>query len=735
MAARNLEQAIEAVVGAHSGSPHDVLGPHKAGKAKVSIRAFRPTAKTLYVVTGETAERTEMTRLREEGFFEVTLAGELPGLTYHYEALTHNDETETFADPYAFRDPLMTDYDRHLFGEGRLLYAYDKLGAHRREIEGVKGVNFAVWAPNAYRVSVVGNFNGWDARVHPMQSQGGGGLWELFIPGLDVGEVYKYDLRSHNADYRGEKADPYGFRSEVRPRNGSIVANLDGYTWGDEDWIDKRSIEGVLNGPMVTYEVHLGSWRRNADGNFLTYRELADQLVPYIRDMGYTHIELMPIAEHPLDASWGYQVTGYYAVTSRYGSPEDFMYFVDTCHQNDIGVILDWVPAHFPKDGFALSYFDGTHLYTHDDPRRAEHPDWGTYIFNYGRNEVRNFLVANALFWLKQYHIDGLRVDAVSSMLYLSFGREDGGWMPNQFGGHENLEAIEFLREVNKVVHGEFPGAVTIAEESTSWPMVSRPTYVGGLGFTLKWNMGWMHDTLKYMKSDPIYRRWEHNTITFSIMYAFSENFVLSLSHDEVVHLKKSMLSKMAGDWWQKFSSLRLLYGYQTTHPGKKLTFMGMEIGQWSEWSEERALDWSLLEGPMHTGLQAWVRDLNAVYKTQPALWEHDFDEHGFRWIDANDSENSVLTYMRFADDPSDFIVVAMNFTPVPRQYYRIGVPEAGHYRELLNSDGKGYGGGDVGNGGGVHTESHHSHGYQQSLTLTIPPLGIVILKLERLAR
>ena len=732
MAENILDKAIDAVVGAYSGSPFDVLGLHESGAGNVIVRAFRPTAKSLTIIRDASGERTEMTRLRDEGIFEATLEGELPDFRYQLEALTHDGQTETFTDPYAYPEPMMTDYDRHLFGEGSLLYAYEKLGAHRRDVDGVAGVNFAVWAPNAYRVSVVGNFNNWDARVHPMQSHGEGGLWELFIPGVAVGEVYKYDLRSHNQNYRGEKSDPYGFQSEVRPRNGSIVASLDGYDWGDKSWMDRRSTAAVLNGPMITYEVHLGSWRRNADGGFLTYRELADQLVPYVKEMGYTHIELMPIAEHPLDASWGYQVTGYYAATSRYGSPEDFMYFVDTCHQNEIGVILDWVPAHFPKDGFALSYFDGTHLYTHDDARRAEHPDWGTYIFNYGRNEVRNFLVANALFWLKKYHIDGLRVDAVSSMLYLSFGREDGGWLPNEHGGHENLEAIEFLREVNKVVHGEFPGAVTIAEESTSWPMVSRPTYVGGLGFTLKWNMGWMHDTLKYMKSDPIHRRWEHNTITFSIMYAFSENFVLSLSHDEVVHLKKSMLDKMAGDWWQKFASLRLLYGYQMTHPGKKLTFMGMEIGQWSEWSEERALDWPLLDGPMHQGVQTWVRELNALYQAQPALWEHDFDERGFRWIDANDSENSVLTYIRFADDPSEFIVVAMNFTPVPRQGYCIGVPEAGYYEELMNSDSDRYGGSNVGNGGGVHTDAYESHGYQQRLSLTLPPLGIVVLKLRR---
>ena len=732
MAVNLIDKAIDAVVGAYSGSPFDTLGAHDAGNGQVVIRAFRPIAHKLYVVNDETRERTEMKRIREEGFFEATIEGSPANLRYHYRAVAVTGETEILADPYAFRKPLLTDYDLHLFGEGRLLYSYEKLGAQVRDIDGVKGVNFAVWAPNAYRVSVVGEFNRWDARAHPMQSRGASGVWELFIPGLEPGETYKYDLRSHNQDYHGVKADPYGFRSERRPHTASIVTDLGGYDWQDSAWIDQRSVEGVLNGPVTIYEVHLGSWKRNEEGTFLTYRELADQLVPYVKDMGYTHIELLPVLEHPLDASWGYQVTGYYAATSRYGTPQDFMYFVDVCHQNGIGVILDWVPAHFPKDGFGLSYFDGTHLYSHENDVRREHPDWGTYIFNYGRNEVRNFLISNALFWLDKYHVDGLRVDAVSSMLYLSFGRENGGWIPNEYGGAENLEAIEFLREVNTVVHGEFPGAITIAEESTSWPMVSRPTYVGGLGFTLKWNMGWMHDTLKFMKLDPLYRRWKHNTITFSIMYAFSENFVLPLSHDEVVHLKKSMLSKMAGDWWQKFASLRLTYGYQMTHPGKKLTFMGMEIGQWAEWTEERELDWYLLEWPNHSGLQQFVRDLNRVYKQHPALWQHDFDERGFRWIDADDADQSILTYMRFGEDPDNFVVVACNFTPVPREGYRVGVPESGYYRELINSDSEIYGGSNLGNSGGVHTEAHHSHGYDQSLALTLPPLAVVILKLER---
>lgn len=720
---------VNAVLGAYNGSPFDVLGPHLTEDGRISIRAFRPTASELFVVDETSGQRTAMTRLRDEGFFETEIAGKWPGLRYHYEATTHEGHTEIFQDPYRFRESLLTDYDLYLFGEGRFLYSYEKFGAHLREVDGVQGVNFVVWAPNAYRVSVIGDFNRWDEREHPMQMRGTSGLWELFIPGVEEGAIYKYDLRSHNQNYHGQKTDPYGFYAEMRPKTGSVVANLDRYQWQDQGWMTARAAYAPLERPMSVYEVHLGSWRRNAQGGFLTYRELADSLVGYVKDMGYTHIELMPVAEHPLDESWGYQVTGYYAPTSRYGTPEDFMYFVDTCHQNNIAVIVDWVPAHFPKDGFALSYFDGTHLYSHADARRGEHPDWGTYIFNYGRNEVRNFLISNALFWLREYHIDGLRVDAVSSMLYLSFGRSDGEWIPNQYGGNENLEAIDFMRQFNEVVHAEAPGAVTVAEESTSWPMVSRPTYLGGLGFTFKWNMGWMHDTLDYFKLDPIYRRYEHNRITFSIMYAFSENFVLSLSHDEVVHLKGSMLTKMGGYGMQKFDSLRLLYGYQWTHPGKKLLFMGQEFGQWQEWSETRSLDWDKLEHVPHAGVKAWVRDLNRLYQQQPALYEQDFSWEGFRWIEPNDADNSVLSYIRFAKDPSDFLVVVCNFTPMVRTGYRIGVPEAGLYRELLNSDSEFYGGHNVGNHGGVHAEFSESHGFAHSLTLTLPPLSAIILK------
>ena len=724
--------AIMSLINGDHGAPFDLLGPHPAGDGVLSIRVFRPSAQSASIVIDGTGQQVLMTRLRDEGFFEVTIpmpAGK-PG--YRVEAVTYEGERETFVDPYAF-PPTLTDYDLYLFSEGRHLESYEKLGAHPYTLDGVPGVRFAVWAPNAYRVSVIGGFNRWDARVHPMRCHESSGVWELFIPGVGVGEAYKYDLRSRIGGYHAEKADPYGFYSELRPCTASIVADLDGYQWGDDAWMSARAAGSLLDRPMAIYEVHLGSWRRKDGNAFLTYRDLADELVAYARQMGYTHLELMPVAEHPLDASWGYQVTGYFAPTSRYGTPQDFMAFVDACHQNGIGVILDWVPAHFPKDGHALSYFDGTHLYEHADLRQGEHPDWGTYIFNYGRNEVRNFLLSNALFWLKKYHIDGLRVDAVSSMLYLDFGRKEGEWIPNEYGGKENLQAIRFLQETNAVIHAEAPGAVTIAEESTAWPMVSRPTYLGGLGFTFKWNMGWMHDTLEYISQDPIYRRWRHHKLTFSLVYAFSENFVLSLSHDEVVHLKGSLIGKIPGDWWQKFATLRLLFGYQYTHPGKKLNFMGSEFGQWREWSEQRSLDWHLVEQfDTHRKLQAWTRDLNRVYRQQPALYERDFDPAGFRWIEANDADQSVLSYLRFAADPSDFLVVVCNFTPVPRYDYRIGVPEPGYYREILNSDAAMYGGGNIGNLGGRRADPLGWHGYPQSLSLTIPPLGMLLLKLER---
>jgi 1,4-alpha-glucan branching enzyme len=725
--------AIHNLINGDHGDPFALLGPHPVEGGQVSVRAFRPTAKTLTIVIDESGQRHAMTRLHDDGFFEITLALPWPPPPYHYAAETHDGGQETFHDAYRF-GPQLTDFDLYLLSEGRHFSSYDKLGARLMEVDGITGAHFAVWAPNAYRVSVIGDFNGWDVRVHPMRRHTDAGIWELFIPDLGEWTLYKFDLRSQVGGYRTQKTDPYGFFGEMRPRTASVVVDLDRYTWGDGDWMSARASRHPMNQPMSVYEVHLGSWRRKTGGlEWLTYRELADDLIAHVKDMGYTHIELMPLAEHPLDMSWGYQVTGYFAASSRYGTPHDLMYLIDQCHQNGIGVIMDWVPAHFPKDGHALSYFDGTHLYEHADPRLGEHPHWGTYIFNYGRNEVRNFLISNALFWLKKYHIDGLRVDAVSSMLYLDFGRGDGEWLPNEYGGRENLAAVRFLQEANAVIHQEVPGSFTIAEESTAWPMVSRPTYLGGLGFTFKWNMGWMHDTLDYIAKEPLYRKWHHHNLTFSLMYAFSENFVLSLSHDEVVHGKGSLINKIPGDWWQKFATLRLLFAYQITHPGKKLIFMGQEFGQWREWSETRSLDWHLLENfDTHRKLAAWVRDLHKLYREQPALWQQDFDPRGFQWIEPNDADQSVYSFIRYADDRSDFLVIALNFTPMPRHDYRVGVPEGGFYRELLNSDADAYGGGNVGSAGGRPSDAQWWHRHPHSVSLTLPPLGAVILKLDR---
>jgi 1,4-alpha-glucan branching enzyme len=718
--------AVESLLKSDHGAPYDLLGIHAVDDKTVSVRAFRPWAKTMALVVEPGGARHEMTHV-DGGLFEVTLAADKDKLRYRLEVNSHAGEHESYHDAYAY-PPQLTDYDLYLLAEGKDLYSYQKMGAHVVEIDGVRGVQFCVWAPNAYRVAVIGDFNRWDSRMHAMTVRGQG-YWELFIPEIGEGATYRYDIRSRNMGYHAEKSDPYAFFSEKRPSNASVVFDIDRYTWEDEIWMRERAESKPLAQPMSVYEVHLGSWRRNAQDEWMSYRELAHWLVEYCTQMGYTHVELMPVAEHPFDGSWGYQVTGYYAPTSRFGNPLDFKYLVDQLHQNNIGVIVDWVPAHFPKDGYALNYFDGTHLYEHADPRQGEHPDWGTLIFNFGRNEVRNFLLSNALFWLKEYHIDGLRVDAVSSMLYLNFSRKEGEWIPNEHGGNENLAAVSFLREFNELAHREAPGAVTIAEESTAWAMVSRPTYVGGLGFTFKWNMGWMHDTLEYVHKDPIFRRYHHGTITFSMIYAYNENFVLALSHDEVVHGKGSLLDKMPGDIWQKFANLRLLFGYQYAHPGKKLNFMGAEIGQWQEWKFASSLDWHLLEYPMHQGIQAWVRDLNKVYAAQPSLYQHDFDPSGFRWIDASDADASTLAFVRFADDPQDCVIALCNFTPVPRYDYRVGVPAAGFYTELLNSDSFVYGGSNVGNAGGVHSEGIAAHGYEQSVKVVLPPLGMLLLK------
>jgi 1,4-alpha-glucan branching enzyme len=624
------------------------------------------------------------------------------------------------------------DLDKYLFGEGTHERAYEKLGAHLVTFKKQKGVVFSVWAPNAQQVSVIGDFNEWDGDACPMRPSNAG-IWTIFIPGLKEHAVYKYRITTRTNE-QFDKSDPYGFAMELRPDTGSVVAHLDAYQWQDKTWLKERAQRQSLDGPISVYEVHIGSWRRKPDekwgSRYLTYRELADTLIPYVLEMGYTHIELLPIAEYPFDGSWGYQVLGFFAPTSRYGTPQDFMYFVDQCHQHNIGVILDWVPAHFPKDGSGLNYFDGTHLYAHEDPRQGEHQDWGTMIFNYGRNEVRSFLISNALFWIDKYHIDGLRVDAVASMLYLDYSREEGQWLPNEFGGRENLAAISFLRKTNEVVHGIYPGVLTVAEESTSWPMVSRPTWLGGLGFSLKWNMGWMHDTLNYMTHDAIHRRFHHNEMTFGMLYAFQENFTLPISHDEVVHGKGSLINKMSGDEWQKFANLRAYLGFMWGYSGKKLLFMGCEFGQWQEWNHDRSLEWDALTADTHKGVQRYVADLNKVYKAEPALHENDYEWSGFSWINANDSDNSVFSFIRKAKKTDDFVVVICNFTPVIREKYRIGVPGGGRYKEIINSDLTVYQGGGVCNSE-LHAVSEQSYGMDHSLVLTLPPLATLILKPE----
>jgi len=628
---------------------------------------------------------------------------------------------------------VLTEFDLHLFNEGTLHRAYEKLGAHQREVDGQLGVHFAVWAPNADKVSVIGDFNGWNPASHPMRSLGVSGIWEIFVPNVGDGERYKYEIRSREGAHL-QKADPYGVFFESDASGAAIVWNLDRYTWRDKAWLDERTrSNGWLDRPLSVYELHLGSWKRVPErgGGPLTYREMAEQIVPYVKDLGYTHIELMPVLEHPFAGSWGYQVTGFFAPTSRFGPPEDFKAFVDECHVNGIAVILDWVPGHFPKDAHGLARFDGTALYEHEDPRQGEHRDWGTLIFNYGRHEVRAFLLSSALFWLEEYHIDGLRVDAVASLLSLDYSREDGDWLPNQYGGRENLEAMEFLRQLNVQTHAHYPGTITVAEESTAWPGVTRPVHLGGLGFTYKWNMGWMHDMLQYASKDPIYRRWSHNDLTFSLLYAFTENFILPFSHDEVVHGKRAMLDKMPGDIWQKRATLRALYGYMYGHPGKKLMFMGCEFGQWREWGHDESLDWHLLQYAEHRGIQHWVRDLNRTLKEQPALHQVDFDHTGFEWIDCSDFEGSVVSFIRRAHHSSDFVLVAVNFTPVVRHDYVIGVPEAGRYVELLNSDGEIYGGGNLGNSGVIQSEPTPAHGRPHRLSLVLPPLACLILKRE----
>jgi 1,4-alpha-glucan branching enzyme len=713
------------IVEARHHDPFTVLGRHGDGEHTV-VRAFIPDATEVFIAEGGRA----MQRVPESSFFEWWGDGGFVPEHYsliwrdaaHYEHVAH--------DPYTYA-PQVSDFDLHLFGEGRHRHAYQFLGAHEHEVDGVAGILFAVWAPNAERVSVVGDFNRWDGRRHPMRVRGGSGIWELFIPDLEPGHVYKYEIRNRHTGQILLKADPYGQECELRPRTASVIASRSAHPWHDAEWMGRRKQADWQHIPMSVYEVHPASWQHNMEGEFLSYRELAHRLVEYVNYMGFTHIELLPITEHPFDLSWGYQTTGYFAPTRRFGDPDDFRYFVDHCHQHGIGVLVDWVPAHFPKDAHGLARFDGTPLYEHADPRLGEHLDWSTLIFNYGRNEVRNFLLSSALYWLDEMHVDGLRVDAVASMLYLDYSRKEREWVPNQYGGRENLEAIDFLRELNVAVHDACPGTLMIAEESTSWPQVSRPTYVGGLGFDIKWNMGWMNDTLRFMSHDPIHRQYHQDLLTFSMLYAFTENFMLPFSHDEVVHGKGSMLNKMPGDEWQRHANLRTLYTYQFTHPGKKLLFMGTEFGQGVEWNSAGVLDWYVLDYPLHRGVQRLVRDLNRLYRDSPALYRYEFDWRGFEWIDCHDAQQSVLSFVRKGDE-DELMAVVVNLTPVPRHGYRIGVPNPGRYREVLNSDSEFYGGSNLGNGSGdLWAEDRPWMNRPHSLALTLPPLAGIVLKWE----
>jgi 1,4-alpha-glucan branching enzyme len=726
--------AIEAIVQGKHGDPFAILGPHvlpqKEGSG-VIVRAFLPEAEKVTVLPLESGLPAQpMARIHPDGLFEAALPGRHAIFPYRLRWTKASGPEIEIEDPYRFA-PTLTDYDLYLLGEGAHFRVYEKLGAQLLTLEGVPGVRFGVWAPNALRVSVVGEFNGWDGRVHPMRLHPGNGIWEIFIPGLGEGTLYKFEVLAKNDQPMALKADPYAFAFELAPYPASVVTDL-AYRWGDEAWMAERGMKQAVDAPLSIYEVHAGSWRRVPEEGHraMNYRELAQELAVYVKAMGYTHVELLPITEHPYYPSWGYQALGYYAPSCRYGSPQDFMYFVETMHQHGIGVILDWVPAHFPQDPHGLVYFDGTHLYEHEDPRLREHPDWGTRIFNYGRNEVFNFLVGSALFWLDKYHIDGLRLDAVASMLYLDYSREPGEWVPNKYGGNENLEAIAFIKRFNEVVYRHHPDVMTIAEESTAWPLVSRPTYLGGLGFGFKWNMGWMHDLLTYMTKDPIHRKYHHNNLTFGLLYAWHENFILPLSHDEVVHGKGSLHGKMPGDDWQKFANLRVFFTFMYGHPGKKLLFMGGEFGQTNEWDHDTSLDWHLLEmGPYHRGLQQLVQDLNALYRTEPALYQVDFEPAGFRWIDCNDWEGSVISFLRRARSPENFLVFVCNFTPVVRHGYRIGVPRGGFYRERLNTDLYPYGGSNVGSGEGVWAEDIARHGFAHSISLTLPPLAALVLQ------
>ncbi len=715
---------LQRILAAEHHDPFQILGRHAEGDG-YALRVFRPGMAWLAVL-GTDGNQHPLTRYGESDLFLWHGPGEL--LPIHPRLVAgdgHGNQLE-WVDPYSYM-PQLGEFDLYIFGQGKHLHAYRFLGAHPHQVEGVEGVLFSTWAPNASRVSVVGDFNRWDGRAHPMRLRSGG-VWELFVPGLGEGSLYRFELRNRDTGQLLLKSDPYGRRFEMRPANANLVTGPTHHEWQDAEWMHTRAERDWLHSPMCIYEVHLGSWQRDEQGRFLSYQEIAHRLVGHVHNHGFTHIELLPINEHPLDASWGYQVTGYYAPTSRFGSPDDLRYLIDYCHQSGIGVLLDWVPAHFPKDAFALARFDGTALYEHEDPRKGEHRDWGTLIFNYGRLEVKNFLLSNAIYWLEEFHIDGLRVDAVASMLYLDYSRSAGDWVPNEHGGRENLEAIEFLQELNQVVHELHPGALTIAEESTSWPMVSRPVSMGGLGFSMKWNMGWMNDTLEYMHKDPFYRRYHHNLLTFALIYAFHENFVLPFSHDEVVHLKRSMLDKMPGDNWQRFANLRLLYTFMYGMPGKKLLFMGNEFAHGREWNCDTQLDWHLYDYPQHHGVAKLIADLNHLYREQPALHHFDFEGQGFNWLDCDDADQSILIFQRRTPDAVATLV--FNFTPVPRDEFRIGVPGPGHYHVRLNSDSTYYGGSNYGSGDVAKAEALPHQGEDWSISIDLPPLaGMVILR------
>ena len=709
--------------------PFDVLGMHEISASLSEIRCYLPISTEAWVEDNEGRMVTRLTRLEDTGIYSATIDSGSMSQNYLVCYRDASGYVEKRHDPYSFR-PQLSDFDIYLFRKGELLESYNSFGAHPQNAGGINGVRFVVWAPNAKAVSVVGNFNHWVEGMHPMQNVAGSGIWELFVPDIGAGELYKFAIRSSADGNVRIRTDPYAFQTEMRPRTAAIVADLS-FGWSDHNWIGRRKAGNRREEAVSIYEIHFGSWKKPAGDNFFKYREIGKEIIAYVKALGFTHIELLPIMEHPLDASWGYQVINYYAPTSRYGGPGDLMWFVNECHLNDIGVILDWVPAHFPDDEYGLSMYDGTHLYDHMDPRKGKHPDWGTNIFNYGRNEVRNYLISNALYWADKYHVDGLRIDAVSSMLYLDYSRKEGEWLPNKYGGRENLEAIDFIRTLNGTMHERFPGVMVIAEESTAWGGVTGNMAYGGLGFDFKWNMGWMHDTLEYFSKDAVHRKYHQRNLTFSVWYAFSESFILPLSHDEVVHGKGSMIGKMPGDYWQKFANLRLCYAYMFGSPGKKLLFMANEFGQWLEWNENVQLDWALLGFDMHRKLSVFVSDLNRMYRSSRQLFELDCNSSGFQWIDFSDSDNSVISFIRHSKDRKNSLIFIYNMTPVPRYDYRIGVPWKGHYTELLNSDAAEYGGSGMGNYGGTGSEEVPMHGHRQSLRIVLPPLAAEVFRYE----